>query len=309
MISSVVDGVIPVALLIAFGFALGKRGVFGPDATAAFAKLVISIALPVDLFLAAIATPRSQLTNARYIGAIAITFVGLYAITFAAGRRLLRNRTRDSAVEALAVGFPNMAFIGLPVYVAAVGVTAGTLPVLVGNIITSVAIVPATVAVLASGSAAAAGRGSIRAIAWNAIKPPLVWLPILGVVLALAGVNTLPTVVEATLSPLGKAATAGGLLTVGLILSHEKITLDRNVAANTLLKLIAMPLVMLALVSILAIHGEARRALLLLAVTPTATTAGILSLHYRAYVKEASPTILVTTVLSIIAYPVILALT
>jgi hypothetical protein len=29
----------------------------------------------------------------------------------------------------------------------------------------------------------------------------------------------------------------------------------------------------------------------------------------RAYVKEASPTILVTTVLSIIAYPVILALT
>jgi predicted permease len=67
--------------------------------------------------------------------------------------------------------------------------------------------------------------------------------------------------------------------------------------------------VMLALVSILAIHGEARRALLLLAVTPTATTAGILSLHYRAYVKEASPTILVTTVLSIIAYPVILALT
>jgi predicted permease len=108
MISSVVDGVIPVALLIAFGFALGKRGVFGPDATAAFAKLVISIALPVDLFLAAIATPRSQLTNARYIGAIAITFVGLYAITFAVGRRLLRNRTRDSAVEALFAALPRL---------------------------------------------------------------------------------------------------------------------------------------------------------------------------------------------------------
>jgi predicted permease len=310
MVNSILNGVVPVALLIVFGFGLGKLGVFNEAAPATLSKFIITIALPVDLFVAAITTPRSELSDVKYVAAIAVAFVGLYALTFAIGRGLFRHSTDASAVQALTVGYPDMAFIGLPILVATVGQTAGTLPVLVGNIVTSLVLVPVTVAVLASKTASTTdSRISLSRIVWSAIKPPLVWLPILGVVLAVAGVNQLPSVVNSTLSPLAKTAGGVALVTIGLVLSHQRVLINRDVATNAALKLVAMPLAMLGLVSAFGIDGDARRALLLLAVTPTATAAGMLSLQYRTYVREASPTILVTTVLSLIGYVIVQMLT
>ena len=309
MITSVVNAILPVALLIAFGFVLGKRGVLDEAAMAGLAKLVVSIALPVALFLDAIATSRSELSNVRYVLAIAIALAGLYVVTFAIGRGLLGNDKRESAVEALSVGLPSMAFVGLPVLVGRVGVVSGTLPVLVGNIVTSITLVPVTVALLESrGAAEGRGGASARRILVGAVKPPLVWLPVLGLLLTIADLNHLPIVAQSTLRPLGQAASGVALVTVGLMMSHQKAAFDRNIAVNVVLKLVAMPLAMFGLVIALSIRGQARTALLLLAMTPTATTAGILALRYRTYMSEAAPTIFMTTILSFVGYTVILAL-
>jgi malonate transporter and related proteins len=308
MLGTVVDAIVPVAVLIALGFGLGKRGVFDERATSALAKMVITVAVPVDLFLGAIATPRSEIADPKYIAAVAIALVGLYILTFWIGRDLFRHSTSDSAIEAATVGFPALGFVGLPILVAVLGKSAGTLPILVGNLVCLVVIMPATIAVLARNTASASKRSG-AAIALEAVKPPLVWLPILGVVLALLGVNHLPAVAQNTLSPLGAAAGGIALVTVGLILSHEPLSIDLNVTVNTILKVVVMPLLMLALVILSGIHGDARRALLLLAVTPTASTVGILSLRYRTYVKEAAPTIFWTTMLAFGGYLLILALT
>jgi malonate transporter and related proteins len=225
MLTIVIDGILPVAVLISFGFGLGKRGVFSQAATSALAKMVVSVALPVDLFLGAL-----------------------------------------------------------------------------------VVIMPVTVAVLARNTASPRKRSG-GAIVIEAVKPPLVWLPILGVVLALLGVNHLPVVVDNILSPLGAAASGVALVTVGLMLSYQPLKLDLNVTVNTALKVVVMPLVMLALVSVFGIRGDAHRALLLLAVTPTASAVGMLSLRYRTYVSEVAPTIVWTTVLGFCGYLVVLALT
>jgi malonate transporter and related proteins len=308
MLTIVIDGILPVAVLISVGFGLGKRGVFSEAATSALAKMVVSVALPVDLFLGAIATPRSQIAAPKYIAAVAIALVGLYIVTFWIGRDVFRHNTSDSAVEAMTVGFPAMGFVGLPILVAAVGKSAGTLPILIGNVVTLVVIMPVTVAVLARNTASPRKRSG-GAIVIEAVKPPLVWLPILGVVLALLGVNHLPVVVDNILSPLGAAASGVALVTVGLMLSYQPLKLDLNVTVNTVLKVVVMPLVMLALVSVFGIRGDAHRALLLLAVTPTASAVGMLSLRYRTYVSEVAPTIVWTTVLGFCGYLVVLALT
>lgn len=70
--------------------------------------------------------------------------------------------------------------------------------------------------------------------------------------LSIAGVHTLPMAVSQTLDPLGKAAGAVGLLTIGLIIRQGRPALDRNAATNTVLKLVLMPLAMLAVLSLLA---------------------------------------------------------
>ena len=57
MVNSILNGVVPVALLIVFGFGLGKLGVFEEAAPATLSKFIITIALPVDLFVAATPHP------------------------------------------------------------------------------------------------------------------------------------------------------------------------------------------------------------------------------------------------------------
>jgi malonate transporter and related proteins len=308
MLSTVLDVIVPVAVLIALGFGLGKRGVFDQQATSAIAKMVLTVAVPVDLFLAAIATPRSEIADPKYIAAVAIALVGLYILTFWIGRDLFRHNTSDSAVQAATVGFPALGFVGLPILVAVLGKSAGTLPILVGNVVALVVIMPATIAVLARNTASTGKRPGVT-IAIEAVKPPIVWLPILGVALALLGVNHLPAVAQNILSPLGAAAGGIALVTVGLMLSHQPLSIDLNVTVNTVLKVVVMPLVMLALVILFGIDGEARRGLLLLAVTPTAGAVGLLSLRYRTYVREVAPTIVWTTVLAFGGYLLVLALT
>jgi malonate transporter and related proteins len=83
---------------------------------------------------------------------------------------------------------------------------------------------------------------------------------------------------------------------------------DRDVAVNVLLKLVIMPLLILGLASVFAIGGNVRLALLLVAVTPTASGMAMIAAHYETYQANAAATVLLTTLLSLIAFPVVTAL-
>ena len=301
----VIQTILPVVILIAFGFMLGKFQLFDKAATEALIRFSVRIVVPVAIFRQAMATPLSQLSGYDYIAALAVALIGMYAFGFAFWKIILRGSARDSIVKAACVSYPNMALLGLPIYTGIVGQHFAAMNVAVGNVITGLTIVPVMMAMLASSALAEGERRSIPGFVWGALKPPLVWLPILGFALPQLGVPHLPAFIDSPLKLVGQANVGLGLICLGLILYGQRFHFDRVVAMGVLLKLAVMPLIMLGLASVFAVHGEARLALMLVAVTPTASSMATIATEYHSDSARASATVLLTTLLSLIAFPAV----
>jgi predicted permease len=168
----VLQTILPVTILMAFGFLLGQLGLFNKVATAALVRFSVTIVVPVAIFLQVIQTSRAQLSDFKDIAMLVIALLGMYALGLAVGKFVLGNPGRESIVEAACVSYPNLALLGLPIYQAFVGPSLAAVFVGVGNIITSLTIVPFTMAILAS-STRTAGKGvSIWSLLWGGGSQP-----------------------------------------------------------------------------------------------------------------------------------------
>lgn len=315
--SLVLQTILPVTILMASGFLLSELGLFDEKATAVLVRFSVTIVVPVAIFLEELKTSRAQLANFGYIAVLAIVILGMYAIGWAVSKFVLGRTRSESILAGTSVSWTNLALLGLPIYQAFVGPVLASIFVAVGNIISSLTIVPFTTAILAAStrttgekSEETAGKGegaSIWSMLWGVVSPPLVWLPVLGVVLVLLGVQ-LPTLLANTLDPIGRANEGLGLIALGLLLRGQRFRLDLDVAVNVLLKLVIMPILTLSLAAAFAIGGNVRLALLLVAVTPTASSTPMIAAHYGTYQSNAAATVLLTTLLSLIAFPLVMFL-
>src|SRR5260370_20501202 len=136
-----------------------------------------------------------------------------------------------------------MAYSGLPVLEAVVG-PQGVLAVVVGNLVTSVIMIPLTLVLvqigLGGGKADQNAGALIAHSLLDAVKQPVVWLPIIGAILALCGVHT-PKVLELSFNLIGQADAGLALVALGSILYGQHLCIDRAIALNSLMKNLAQP--------------------------------------------------------------------
>lgn len=135
-------------------------------------------------------------------------------MAFLVGRIVLRIGTPESAILALTSSFPNMAYVGVAVLISLFTVT-GLLPVILGNFVSSFVLIPLTVIVLhlrgtstPPDAGQAAAQSTLGKDLLHTIAQPLVWAPLLAIVLVLAHV-ALPALAAASINQIG--ATAGGV--------------------------------------------------------------------------------------------------
>jgi malonate transporter len=171
---------------------------FGPNSIMTLSIFVARFALPLALFLAADRAEPSDLTDAAFIASLAAGLNGTYLLGILLGRFEFGHDMRSSALGDLACSFPNMAYCGPPVLIAAVA--QGLVAVIVGNLIVTVLIVPFTTVIMQLAAPPCGGKAEsewlqVERSLLGAVKQPLVWLPILGAVLALLGVH-LPAMVD-----------------------------------------------------------------------------------------------------------------
>jgi malonate transporter and related proteins len=202
-----------------------------------------------------------------------------------------------------------MAYSGLPVLEAVVG-PSGVLAVVVGNLFTSLIMIPLTLVLVQIGQGGKA-QGSIAALVGRslagAVKQPVVWLPIAGAVLALSGVQV-PQVLDLSFDLIGESAAGVALFTLGLMLYGQRLHVDLDIALNALLKNIGQPAGMPGLTLVLGIHGPLAKELFLTGAIPTATAASMLALRYRTYADEAAASTLINTVGSTVTVTLAIAL-
>ena len=277
MFQTILQALVPVVFVAGLGWLVGRLGVLDPKNIRPLTTFIVTVALPAALFVGVFTFSPSQLENGRYLLTLAVALMGTWAVGFVLARLVFRCTTPSAGMLALNSSFPDLAFFGLPVLTAVIG-AQGLLPVIVGNLVISVLVVPITILLL--GSMDATKHESLLGNLKSTVTKPLVWAPVLGAILVLFGAK-LPPLAEASVKLIG--ATAGGtaLFALGVMLSGLTPRLDIMGLSVLLLKNFVQPGLALALALAFHFSGALSKGVVLAAACPCATASAMLASTYR----------------------------
>jgi predicted permease len=269
-----------------------------------FAVFVLRFALPLALFLGAVQTPFAKLEHPSYVACFVFGLMGTYLMGLCVGLLVFKHDLKTSTIQALACAFPDMAYFGAPVLAAVIG-PEGFLAVLVGNLITSILMLPLTIVLTQIGEHKTEGKfwQTVRPILFSsilkALRDPIVWLPVLGILCSFAHIH-LPEPVTASLSLMAKAAGGASLFALGLMFYGQTLRLSPDILANLGLKNFLQPGLMFLGILALGLQGSLAHQLLITGAIPTATAVSMFALRTKTYTQEATSTILISTLLGIV---------
>ena len=301
MIDLLANSLVPIFVGLLFGYMAGLRKVVDNKNVKTLVSFLMTFALPCYLFVTMASTPREFLWGqAKPALAFAIVYTALFVATYYASRNLSKDTAANSAVLALTLGFPNAAAVGIPLLLAVYGPRA-SVTVAVALAVGAITITPITLAILESGTGAdrtLSHSTRIRASLWNALKNPVFWAPVLGVILAV-GKFHMPLYVERSLSILGAATEGTALFVTGLIVSAQRFRLNWSVGWGVLAKNVIQPALCFALVSPLAMPLEQTRHVILLSAIPCGFFGILFGEGFDATPEVASSSLIASTVLGI----------
>lgn len=312
MLLSSLTVLLPILFVIALGYWAGRRKNFDADQVRGINELVLDYALPALMFVAIVKTTRSELlAQGPFLIVILIGFVGLYLVTLGISFFLLHHSLGEAALEANLVSFPSAAFMGIPIFRGLFGATS-ILSITTAAVIGLVTVAPLTVILLEiqaqRSSASAAG---LNRLVWNGVvnsfRKPMVWAPILATVLVLLDVRV-PDEIDAMLSLIGSITSGASIFVAGLIIAAYDIKLNVEVISNVIGKMIVQPLFMVLLVALLGVANPLAREAILIGAIPSAVFAPLLAPRYRVYESESASTLVLTTLMMIVTFPIIIAL-
>lgn len=245
----IIHALAPIFVIMLLGFWAGKAGMVDNKNVSLLNIFVMDFALPATLFSATVQTPWAGIVAQSPLvlvltGAMWITYAAIYFLATSVFKRT----PQDAAVLTLTVALPNYAALGLPILGSVLGEGASTsLSVAVSIACGSVLMTPFCLLILNVKSPRRgrkqrfyAGDAAGADVAFG--EKPIVWGPLLGVVLSAIGIK-MPDLLLASIKPLGLAATAAALFLTGVILSARKLQLNALIATSTIVKLLVQPFI------------------------------------------------------------------
>jgi malonate transporter and related proteins len=301
MIDLLANSLVPVFVGLLFGYVAGLRKVVDNKDVKTLVSFLMTFALPCYLFVTMASTPRQLLWDqVKPALVFAIVYAALFIATYYAWRNLAKDTAANSAVLALTLGFPNAAAVGIPLLLAVYGPRA-SVTVAVAVAVGAITITPITLAILESGTSG--GRtlshaARIRASLWSALKNPVFWAPVLGVVIAVVNFH-MPAYVGRSLAILGEATEGTALFVTGLIVSAQRFRLNWSVGWAVLATNVIQPALCFALVFPLAMPLEQTKYVVLLSAIPCGFFGILFGESFDATPEVASSSLIASTVLGI----------
>lgn len=270
MLSILAFALIPIFFGLLLGYFAGIRKFVDNRDVHSLVRFVMNFALPCSLFTAIAHTDRGMLrSQGGLVAVLGLVYLALFFLTWFFERRMFRSSPADSAVLALTLGFPNATAVGIPLLDALYGPSAAAATAM-GIAIGAVTISPITLAILErstlKGHAISPGT-QIGSSMWKAVKRPVVWAPVLGVLAALIQLH-LPDFVNRSLTVMGNATAGAALFLTGLIVSAQRFRLDGRVIAAIMAKNLLQPALCLAVAWMIGLSVVETRYAVLIAAIP-----------------------------------------
>ncbi|TKI03943.1 AEC family transporter [Martelella alba] len=306
MQSVLLQSLFPLIFVMALGWLSGKLGYTKRGDASVLAAVVIRFALPFHLFIGALNTSPDKIKNFPFMAVLVVGLMGSYFFTLLISRVVFRHDIKTSAIQSLVCAYPDMAYFGAPVLAVLIG-PEGFLGVLIGNIVTSVFMIPLTIILIRMGdkTPARAAPGEENAFHMvlqnllNAVRNPIVWIPVTGIILSLAGVR-LPHLLQSPIEMVGKIAGGLSLFALGLLFYGERPSLNIQTCTNIGIKNLIQPVMMAAAGLLFGLDHTLMQQVVIIGATPSAIAAGMFALRSDTYVESASSSILLGTAIGIV---------
>jgi len=311
MSNAILMALVPVFFVLLLGYAAGKFHIVDNLHVDALNALVMDFALPASLFAAtASASRREMIEQVPLFLVLGVTMLLLYLAWYFTARGVSKVSRSEASLQALTIGIPNLAGVGLPIMTSVVG-PAGTVPVAVALAAGSILISPLTLIMAEMGAAKARGeqmaaRQVLTAIR-RAITKPVVLAPALGILFSLSDVS-LDALARASLALIGSSAAGVALFLTGAILSAQSFRLDWKIVAATVASDIVRPLLAVALIYLIPITQDAAKTAILLAATPSGFFGILFAVNYRLDSARAGSMVIASTGFSVVTLAIAIAL-
>ncbi|QJT82107.1 AEC family transporter [Kosakonia sp. MUSA4] len=311
MPSLLLQSLFPLVFIMLLGWLSGKLGYTHRKDATVLATVVIRFALPFHLFIGALNTNPDKIKNFSFMAVLVIGLMGSYLLTLLLSRYVFRHDIKTSAIQSLVCAFPDMAYFGAPVLAVLIG-PEGFLGVLIGNLVTSVLMIPLTIILIRMGDKDAdietlhPGKLIMQNLL-RAVRNPIVWIPVSGVVLSLAGVQ-LPHLLSAPIEMVGKIAGGLSLFALGLLFYGERPSLNLQTFTNISIKNLIQPAMMAVAGLAFGLSHTLMQQVVIIGATPSAIAAGMFALRSDTYIESASSSILIGTAIGVLTEGVMIYL-
>jgi predicted permease len=313
--NGLVGALAPVFFVLLLGYAAGRRNEFDVDQSAGLSKLALNFALPASLFVSMTSIPRDLLLKqGRLLLALTIVHVGLFIAAWVLLNFAKQLRGTASLIYALALSTSATPVFGFAVLQPILGATAGPTVGLVALTINLT--VPLAVVLLAMDEAAKQPRSGAGASSGSPVltglgaglKSPLLWAPILGIVLTLSG-HHLPMQVAACFDLIGSATSGVAVFAVGLVLAAHPILISKAVIFGSVARVSIQSALFLVLLRVLHVVSPFANDALLCCSFPLSNVVVLFASRYKAAEAESASMLLFSTVLLVVTVPAMLWIT
>ena len=308
--NAIVMALAPVFFVLLLGFFAGRFRIVDSHHVDGLNALVMNFALPASLFAATASASRSQMiAQAPLFLAFGLTMLLLYLAWYWSARSFCDASRSDASLQALTIGFPNLAGVGLPVLSSVLG-PGGTVPVAVALAAGSILVSPLTLIMVEMNASnvhgvEVSGRQVLTAVR-RALTKPVVLAPALGILLSLSDLD-LDALAHACLALIGNAAAGVALFLTGLILSAQSFRLDWKVVAATAASDIIRPLLAVAVVYAFRVAPDTAKTTILLAAVPSGFFGILFAVNYRLDSATVGSMVIASTGFSIVTMAIAIA--
>ena len=290
-LSVLLDPILPVFAILAFGFAMGRAGRTSVEAARTINRFAMSVLIPIvvfDLLANAPLAAFAPLPIALYASTQAVTFTLGYQVA----RRLFGIAPGEAVILAYGGIFANNVFYGLPIAVLLYG-EAAVLPITMIVVLDAILSFGGTMMVL---QLIERGRASPGAILSVFARTPALIAIFAGLAVAVIGLP-IPAPLQTFLDFNGVAAAPVALFALGVVLSGTRFGADPAVAVFSGIKLLAFPAGIWAALQL--VPGGADPRFVFGAAGPTGAMAMSLAILYDQPTGRISQVLVWTSVLTL----------
>ncbi|EIY2648081.1 AEC family transporter [Klebsiella aerogenes] len=304
----ILGAILPVIITVLIGYISGKRKDFNWQQAGDINKIVMLYALPLSIFSNMVMTPRHIVMSMGPVAiAIILALILSFLIPLAIARYVCKRSLALSTLQALAIGSPAVPFIGTSVLAFLFGTVSASL-ITVSSITQNVFQLPLVMILMSVATGDKSQNISFATRVINAIKQPVVWSPVVALILVLMDIH-IPETVSMSLGLLGKASGGLALFAAGIVLYTRSIVITSATIITVIARNILVPGACYLILLKMGFSMEQIKQVVLTMAIPVGSIAIIIAMQYKSGEQEMASTMALSIITSIITMGAFIFLT